>query len=423
LPSNEGDVSPNTKGAFCDNGDPCDFAHSTCNGRSQNCHGYGPGKDDFQSTRIIGTKQFEKALELYNTASIELSGPIDYIHTFIDMSNVTVSPQFTSTGQIGYTCVAALGDGFAGGTTDGPGDFNFKQGVNDTHTNEYWNFIAHFISDPTPEQIKCQYPKPILLNTGDINFPVPWTPKILPLQIFRIGQLFIIAVPGEFTTMSGRRLRDTVRNTLLSYGAPNNTVVVIAGLSNAYSHYIATYEEFSYQRYEAASTIFGPHTLAAYQQEYSKLAIALMKGTSIPPGPTPPDISGKTYTFIPPVIFDDGDFGAVYQDVNTDYARGATVNVIFYGANPRNDFRTGSTFLTVERQVNSQWKVVLTDDNWETKFQWQRRFIAESLITITWEIAMDILPGTYRIRTFGSSRDIFGTITPYEGTSGTFIVH
>jgi neutral ceramidase len=421
--SNEGDVSPNTMGAFCDNGDPCDFAHSTCNGRSQNCHGYGPGKNDFESTRIIGMKQFEKALELYNSANVELSGPIDYIHTFIDMSNVTVTPQFTSTGQIGYTCVAALGDGFAGGTTDGPGDFNFKQGVNDTHTNEYWNFIAHFISDPTPQQIKCQYPKPILLNTGDINFPVPWTPKILPLQIFRIGQLFIIAVPGEFTTMSGRRLRDTVRNTLLSYGAPNNTVVVIAGLSNAYSHYIATYEEYSYQRYEAASTIFGPHTLAAYQQEYSKLAIALMKGTPVPPGPTPPDISSKTYTFIPPVVFDDGDFGAIYQDVNSDYARGATVSVIFYGANPRNDFRTGSTFLTVERQVNSQWKVVLTDDNWETKFQWQRRFIAESLITITWEIAMDTLPGTYRIRTFGSSRDIFGTITPYEGTSGTFIVH
>ena len=32
--SNEGDVSPNTKGAHClDTGLPCEFNHSTCNGK------------------------------------------------------------------------------------------------------------------------------------------------------------------------------------------------------------------------------------------------------------------------------------------------------------------------------------------------------------------------------------------------------
>jgi neutral ceramidase len=60
--------------------------------------------------------------------------------------------------------------------------------------------------------------------------------------------------------------------------ADDNTVVVIAGLSNQYSHYIATAEEYgkplltnllsiltsfaAAQRYEGASTIFGPWTLA-----------------------------------------------------------------------------------------------------------------------------------------------------------------
>lgn len=29
----------------------------------------------------------------------------------------------------------------------------------------------------------------------------------MPLQMFRIGQLYIIGVPAEFTTMAGRRLR------------------------------------------------------------------------------------------------------------------------------------------------------------------------------------------------------------------------
>ena len=45
--SNEGDVSPNTMGAKCiDTGLPCDFVKSTCNGRSQTCIAFGPGKND-----------------------------------------------------------------------------------------------------------------------------------------------------------------------------------------------------------------------------------------------------------------------------------------------------------------------------------------------------------------------------------------
>lgn len=33
--SNLGDISPNTNGAHCPNGDPCDFIHSTCNGKTE----------------------------------------------------------------------------------------------------------------------------------------------------------------------------------------------------------------------------------------------------------------------------------------------------------------------------------------------------------------------------------------------------
>jgi len=337
------------------------------------------------------------------------------------MHNVTVSPQYTTTGKTEKTCTAALGDSFAGGTTDGPGDFDFEQGVNNTHTNEYWNFIASFISDPTPEQIACQYPKPILLNTGDTNFPTPWTPKILPTQVLRIGQLFLVGVPGEFTTMSGRRLRDTVSQTLSQNGV-NDAHVVIAGLSNAYSHYIATFEEFSYQRYEGASTLYGPHTLAAYQQQFAQLTTSLLKGAKVPPGPTPPDLTGKLPSFLPPVVFDSGNFGAIYQDVQSSYVRGQTAVVTFYGADPRSDYRTQKTFLTVEKQEGSSWRVFLTDSHFETKYFWQRRYLSESLITITWDIDWETVPGTYRIKLFGSSK-WFGTITPFEGTSSTFIVN
>ena len=44
--------------------------------------------------------------------------------------------------------------------------------------------------------------------------------------------------------MSGRRLRNVVRKTLLDNGFPSNVSVVIAGLSNTYSDYVTTFEEY-----------------------------------------------------------------------------------------------------------------------------------------------------------------------------------
>jgi len=243
----------------------------------------------------------------------------------------------------------------------------------------------------------------------------------------RIGQFFLIGVPGEFTTMSGRRLRQTVRETLIKYGAPSDSVVVIAGLSNAYSHYIATLEEYAVQRYEGASTIFGPHSLEGYQQEYSMLAKALILGETVPPGPSPPPLNGDTLpAFLIPVVEDFppilGYFGEVHVDANSTYQRGDTASVSFWGANPRNNFLTQNTFLTVELQNGNQWTVIADDGVWETKFFWESVWLLESIVTVTWDIPMDAQTGSYRIRTYGYSKDIFGDFTPYTGTSKTFVV-
>lgn len=44
--------------------------------------------------------------------------------------------------------------------------------------------------------------------------------------------------------MSGRRLRDSVKKVLIDSGFPSNATVVIAGLSNTYSDYVTTFEEY-----------------------------------------------------------------------------------------------------------------------------------------------------------------------------------
>lgn len=142
--------------------------------------------------------------------------------------------------------------------------------------------------EPSAEQKACQAPKPILLNCGFYDWPGPWEPAIVPIQLFRLGQLVIVGVPGEFSTMAGRRLRDTVAEAILAVQPDQAPLyVVIAGLSNEYTHYITTYEEYQVQRYEGASTLYGPHTLDAYLQEFSALATALASGSPVPPGPIP----------------------------------------------------------------------------------------------------------------------------------------
>ena len=41
-------------------------------------------------------------------------------------------------------------------------------------------------------------------------------PSVVEIQILRVGQFVILCVPGELTTMAGRRLREAVQTQVLS---------------------------------------------------------------------------------------------------------------------------------------------------------------------------------------------------------------
>ncbi|OQU87188.1 hypothetical protein SORBI_3003G226300 [Sorghum bicolor] len=381
--SNCGDVSPNVLGAFCtDTNRPCDFNHSTCNGQNELCYGRGPGyPDEFESTRIIGNRQFLKAVDLFNSASEEIQGKVDYRHTYLDFSQLEVNVSSSTGGQhqTVKTCPAAMGFAFAAGTTDGPGAFDFKQG--DVKGNPFWRLVRNVLRPPGPEQVKCQAPKPILLDTGEMKVPYDWAPSILPIQIIRIGQLVILCVPGEFTTMAGRRLRDAVKKVLTNSGQfDNNVHVVLAGLTNTYSQYVTTYEEYQIQIYEGASTLYGPHTLSAYIQEFQKLATSMVTNKEVvPTNLQPPDLLNRQIGLLPGVIVDETPPGVKFGDVRSDvpanstFRKGSVVNATFYSACPRNDLLTDGTFALVEKlDGGSDWVPVYDDDDWSLRFRWSR---------------------------------------------------
>lgn len=530
--ANEGDVSPNTRGPRCiDTGLPCDMATSTCGNppRNEKCIAFGPGKDMFESTKIIAYKQYYKARQLFVDIQGQkpVRGPIRFAHEHIDITKQQV-PLYESvvelsrrqaaghqqpagaraarrreSGALGIrsrqiaqqqvvagpglapnstyqTCVAALGYSFAAGTTDGPGAFDFQQG--DTASGRYWNMVRDFLKKPSAEQIRCHHPKPILLSTGEMDFPYMWHPKVVPTQIFMIGQVAIVGLPGEFTTMAGRRVRNAVR-TVLARGTPEvrqlnldedahdeldlasdevrlrasqsgsasnrtwhqqrhprqasqqaqDVEVVLSGLSNIYTSYITTLEEYDMQRYEGASTLYGPHTLQAYINQFVRLATRVAQAQPPQPDPMqPPNLTKSLFTLKAGVIYDGAPHGKTFGqtlvdvDMSRVYKCREQVSVSFVAGNPRNDLKQEQSFLYVDRfnDSDASWTPIASDGSWETKFIWERTntLFGESRAVVQWDIPADCQPGAYRIRHYGAHKSLLQTISQYWGKSSPFKV-
>lgn len=400
------------------------FAQSNAGDMTPNLNldGTGPTANEFDNTRIIGERQLQKALSIYNGPLETLSGPVDFRHRFVDFSRITVGSQFTG-GAPQTTCPAALGMSFAAGSTeDGPGPAIFTEG--DVKGNPFLQAMGGLLT-PAPQSVRdCQLPKPVLLAPGTQQ-PFPWTPEVLPVSIVRIGQLTIVAAPAEFTIMSWRRVRDTVKAAL----GDSAKYVVLAGYANAYSGYVTTPEEYDSQQYEGGSTHFGRWTLPAYQQNYHELATALKQGVGVAASAVPRNLANNQMSFQTGVVLDNTpigkSFGQVDLQPNASYLRGQRVNVAFWTGHPKNNLRQNGTFLEVQRWDGANWITVARDGDWSAIYRWQRidSFWGTSKAAISWDIPLDAASGQYRIRHYGNYKNGWtGAIGDVTGTSNTFQV-
>ena len=439
--ANVGDTSPNVLGAYCEDGsgEQCNFEDSTCGGRNEPCHGRGPFfrvKDrGAASCYEIGLRQFLGAKALYESMEgigTPVRGPaVKSMHTFKDLSKYSFPHP---NGSIVTTCPAALGYSFAAGTTDGPGAFDFKQNnTGSPNANPVWSVVSGFLREPSEEQKACHHSKPILLDVGEIENPYLWTPNVVDIQLLRVGQLVIIVSPGEATTMAGRRWKEALKKEAeISSLTDEEPIVVLGGPANSYTHYIATEEEYGIQRYEGASTLYGPHTLNAYiNLTVGYLPYLGTKATSQPaPGPSPPIYINESLSFITGVAFDRApffkSFGDVLSDAAVSYRPGGIAEATFVGANPRNDLRQEATYAAVEKFIKpGVWIPHKDDSDWSLIFRWKRTssVLATSEVTITWELEEDTEPAIYRLRYFGASKTpVTGSIVDFEGVSRVFRV-
>ncbi|GAB2591475.1 ceramidase CerN [Streptomyces capparidis] len=383
--------------------------------------GSGPTEDEVENTRIIGERQFTKAKQVYDSASTPVGGAVDHRMAYVDMENVTVDGAYTPDGKQHTTCPATVGAStFAGSIEDGPALPGFTEGM----LSPVAKWLEPLHIEPPEWLVGCQYPKASLVPTGLVNEPLPFTPRILPLQIVRIGQLYLVAGPAEYTIVSGLRIRRSVAQAL---GVPLENVLM-QGYANAYSQYVTTPEEYRTQNYEGGSTLYGMYTLPAQQQEFARLARAMRDGTAVPRGPQPPDLSDRQLNLQTGVVRDSAPSGTAFGQVTTEpaasYARGATATVEFVTGHPKNDLHRNGTFLEVQRLVDGAWTRYLDDGDWQTRYRWSRLDWAAgtSKATITWDIGPETPPGTYRITHSGDWKNLTGKITPFTGASREFTV-
>ena len=399
------------------------FAQSECGDVSPNHWGYPDGVNDFWRMKIIGQRQFDAARLLFDQAGErhgsgpgeELDGDIDFRQRYVNMANIMIERRWIQDrdpdeGGTVTTCTAAIGlSKLSGSFEDGRGFEAIPEGA------DYGGVsLPDFVVDRELQQ--CHAEKSILLVTGTIK-PVPWTPQILPIQLLRIGQLGIIALPAECTTMAARRLKESVRREL-----PGLRYIVLACYANAYAGYVTTREEYRLQHYEGASVHFGPYTLNAYQQEFSRLAAAMHAHAPVTRALQPPDLRDTQKIRPLPVLIDRVPWfkrrGQLENRIKQQYLRGETVEAAFWGGHPKNDYRTQKSFLYVERRNGNGWEAVAHDWDPETVFKWERHGVAASKITVRWTIPLDTPEGDYRIRHVGYRK----RHRRYEGKTGEFRV-
>ncbi|KAF0742830.1 hypothetical protein Ae201684P_000678 [Aphanomyces euteiches] len=395
--SNEGDVSPNIFG-------PRNHANE---------------HHDLERMEIVANAQLDTARRLYEEAASAppVAGGLRFVHQYVDYNSIELEdkwhmhkecPKMTSSGCIGVSMLS-------GTFFDGRGVHGIPEGLQ-------WGDKSWFTLMPQTQSMQME--KPIIFPTASYGM----SPSVLPLQLITIADsLAIAALPFETTTMAGRRLRKSIASAL------NVDHVILAGLSNAYCGYMTTREEYAIQRYEGASTHFGPNQLVATQQQFERLAKALRSAT--PPETLLPPQKVSTSNWHTPVIQDTvpspvANFGMIAKDVQgSKYTWGATVQAVFYGGHPKNDLRTQGTFLEIQRwrpdgRGGGVWVLFADDGDEHTFYHWKRSGLAGSLVTIVWHIPKTTPPGQYRIKHNGNYKLKWNSkdVVSYSGTSRAFSV-
>jgi len=215
---------------------------------------------DFQSpreARRIGQRLAHRILAAFDDSEGNLAARVDLSHAYRELKfpRALVSPESKE-----RLCDApSVGTAAAGGAEDGATRFRIVPELNE----------GRRLRVPAGcHGTKLQLIPPEGAATDDgLQFPA-----VAPISLLRIGDVSVATVPAEVTTVSGIRIREAIAERL------GRKPVVVVGLTNSYIQYIATRDEYRYQHYEGASTLYGPGSSDFLISQFKCLATWLTSG-------------------------------------------------------------------------------------------------------------------------------------------------
>ncbi|WP_132993598.1 neutral/alkaline non-lysosomal ceramidase N-terminal domain-containing protein [Gordonia zhaorongruii] len=384
-------------------------------------HPGGPTSDNRANRVLIGRRQDDAGRRALAGARPMTGSGVRTATRYLNLGDMRIAGDYTPNGKSTRTAPAMMGVAAAATSMEDNTRSQLailKEGMR--------NELAMAVGagdTPTPEawMVAVQAPKADLFPLGLLP-PRSWIEERLPIQLIRIGELVLAAMPSETTIVAGLRIRRLVADAL-SVPLEN---VLLQGYSNGYSQYTVTPEEYLAQQYEGGETLFGRWTLCAYMQEFHSMARSMARGKRARAGRRPADRADLQPDLLGPRPADTPmagkRFGQVVSSVPTATRPGSTVRVSFCGAHPANRVRRGHGthgYFAVERFTGAGWEVVYDDDHESTEMRWVRPggSSSASKVTVTWRVARDAA-GDYRIRYFGDVRSPSGTLREISGKTG-----
>ena len=256
--------------------------------------------------------------------------------------------------------------------------------------------------------------RPTLTATAGVS---PYNTRV---QVMRINDLALAAMPGEPTIEMGRR---TERSILLAAPKIFKNAITI-GLANDYVSYFPTIQEFESYHYEGSFSLFGQQTgnvlkarlvhLAQLMQSRQQVeACTLDRACFTPPdsaaptmAPTPlvPDVMAGTIEVQPAAI-----------------QRFSATNFQWVGGGPSSEWNQGQAMVQVQRKDGANWTTVATDLDTEVPVHYVKNGDLNH-----WEAFFDTTKdwpaGTYRFHVTGHAATAPTMTAPYTLDSAGFTV-
>ncbi len=223
------------------------FVHAVVNGthadNSPDCSGKCQG---YRDSRRLGLGLGRKAIELFDTLDGDLRADVEVRAAFR---------------EIDYYRAGAI-DGIA--ICDPPRVGNtLLAGVQDVGSTPLFGWLPFFREGSRRWLFTggCQGNKRIAAwPFQSLILPRDEFPHVIAYQAVQLGDAVLLPLPYEVTMESGRRIVEACRKSAREGGLGADTRFVVVSVSNGYTGYCTTPEEYGVQRYEGGHTLYGPNT-------------------------------------------------------------------------------------------------------------------------------------------------------------------